>query len=59
MHDKRFYNDNGQLHGPYQDYYRLNGNLWEKSHYVNGEPFGYMELNDHEATEKIIYYFCR
>ena len=56
--DKVTINEKGQYHGPYEDYW-FNGNLWEKAHYVNGEAFGYSELNNQKGTEKIIYYFCR
>ena len=58
MRHKITINEEGEYHGPYEDYWH-NGNLWEKAHYVNGEAFGYSEINNKEGTEKIIYYFCR
>ena len=62
MRGKRFYNDKGELHGPFQDYW-TNGLPWETSHYVNGFPMGYSELSSwhdwHDSNKKEIFYFCR
>jgi antitoxin component YwqK of YwqJK toxin-antitoxin module len=36
------YNDKGEQHGYWEDYYS-NGKLWYKGNYVNGKQHGYWE----------------
>ncbi len=37
------YNNKGELHGYWEEYYYPNGNLMYKTNYVNGESHGYWE----------------
>ena len=58
IRDKYTRNEQGQLHGPFQDYHS-DGRPWETSHYVNDVAYGYCEVNGWNIDAEIQkYYFC-
>lgn len=59
IRDKYTRNEQGQLHGPFQDY-RSDGRPWETSHYVNDLPYGYSEVTrSFKRLPSNKFYYCR
>jgi len=51
------YNDKGQKHGCFQEYYHNNGNLFYKGYYINGKQSALCELYSFDGTLLIKRYF--
>lgn len=55
MQDKKTFNNNGRLHGPYQSYY-TNGSPWYIANYIDGKLRGLEMLYFRKGTIVKQYY---